>query len=146
MQNEFNLTISSIHPITVSLPSLGDTALPAGREIQLLNAPIDVVNYLRSTFTNTGVKVELNKISKSPCLTYDYKILKTDNNSNQIKTVNNETNNETPLQKVSNFELPSGKHKGKKLKEVDDDALRVIARMTKTQAVKSAIEAYLMLK
>lgn len=144
MQSEFNLTISSIHPITVSLPSIGDTALPANREIQLLNAPVDVVNYLRNTFTNTGVKVELNKTSKNPCFSYDYRILKTE--AKTEKPVIHEPVNETPLQKVANFELPSGKHKGKKLKEVDDDALRVIARMTKTQAVKSAIEAYLMLK
>lgn len=144
MQNEFNVIISSIHPVTISLPSIGDTALPAEREIQLLHAPVDVINYLRNTFTNTGVKVELNKKSSNPYFTYDYKVLKEDS-SKQSKPVV-EAVNETPLQKVSNFVLPSGKHKGKKLREVNDDSLRQIAKMTKTQAVKSAIEAYLLLK
>lgn len=144
MQNEFNVTISSVHPVTISLPSIGDMAIPASRDVQLLHAPVDVINYLRNTFTNTGVKVELNKKSNNPFFTYDYKVLKEDS-SKPAKPIA-EPVNETPLQKVSNFVLPSGKHKGKKLKEVSDDSLRQIAKMTKTQAVKSAIEAYLLLK
>lgn len=143
MQTKFNVLLNSIHTIQVNLPQMGDTVLPASQDIQLLNASIDTINYLRNTFAGTGVTVSINKISQHPYKTYDYDAL-----TNSLHKVEEkvEVKHETPLEKVSNFELPSGKHKGKKLRELDDDILRVILRTSKTPVVKSAIEAYLNLK
>lgn len=143
MQTKFNVVLVSIHTIQVHLPQMGDTILPAQQEIQLLNASIDTINYLRNTFAGTGVTVLINRISAHPYKTYNYEeLVKPSSKIEEIK----EPKHESPLEKVSNFELPSGKHKGKKLKDLDDDILKVILRTSKTQVVKSAIEAYLNLK
>lgn len=144
MQDKFNVVLNSIHPTSIMLPEIGNVEMIAGRDMQLLNASIDTVNYLRNTFTGTGVKVTLNKKSDKPFLTHDYSVLS--NPSKPINNVPKEKPQKTSLQTLSEFSLPSGKYKGKKLKDVKDDSLKQIALVTKNQAVKSAVEAYLMLK
>lgn len=145
MQTKFNVVITSVHTVQVNLPKLGDTVIPAGKEVQLYNASIDTINYLRNTFTGTGVSIAVGKKSAKPCLTYDYEDINQKTVADHIEdTV--ETKHMTPLEKVANFELPSGKHQGEKLKDIDDDVLRAILRVSKTPVVKSAISAYLNLK
>ena len=143
MQTNFNVVLTSIHTINVKLPQIGDVTIPAGKEIQLLNAPVDVINSLRNTFASSGVSVLIGKKSSHPVLTHDFTSITP---GKEVSTPVTETKYETPLEKVANFELPSGKHKGKKIKELDDNTLRLISRTTKTQVVKSAIDAYLNLK
>lgn len=143
MQTYFDVVLTSVHTIQVNLPQMGDTVLPANGEVQLLNASIDTINYLRSTFANSGVTVSIGKKAEKPVLTHDYMVKE----EKKVEApVVEEPKHETPLEKVSNYILPSGKHQGKKLRELDDDTLKIIARTTKTQVVKSAIEAYLNLK
>src|SRR5699024_6466673 len=110
---------------------------------QLLNVPVDIINSLRNTFANSGVSVFIGKKSSHPVLTHDFTSIAP---GKEISIPVAEPKYETPLEKVANFELPSGKHKGKKIKELDDNTLRLISRTTKTQVVKSAIDAYLNLK
>lgn len=144
MQKEFDVVLSSIHPITISIPKLGEINLPAQVELQLLNASIDVVNYLRNTFTNTGVSFTLNKKSKTPYRVFDY--LESEPEDNKQKVLEQNKPLKSPLEKAGDFVLPSGKHKGKKVKDIKDDSLRQISKMTKNQTVKSTIDAYLILK
>lgn len=144
MQKEFDVVLSSIHPITISIPKLGEINLPAQVELQLLNASIDVVNYLRNTFTNTGVSFTLNKKSKTPYRVFDY--LENEPEDNKQKVLEQNKPLKSPLEKAGDFILPSGKYKGKKVKDIKDDSLRQISKMTKNQTVKSTIDAYLILK
>lgn len=145
MQTEFNVVIKSIHTIQVNLPGMGDTVLPADQEIQLLNASLETVNYLRNTFAGTGVTVSIGKKAAHPYTTHDYKI-RTKEDIEKEEAHKEQSRHLTPFETVANYELPSGKHQGKKLKELDDNTLKVIARNTKAPVVKSAIEAYLNLK
>lgn len=144
MQTHFDVVLKSFHTIQVNLPQIGDTVLPANREVQLLNASIDTINSLRNAFSGSGVTVSIGKKAVNPAFVHDYSIK--DNSFSKEKVVSVEPKHETPLEKVSNYVLPSGKHQGKKLKELDDATLKVIARTTKAQVTKSAIEAYLNLK
>lgn len=144
MQTHFDVVLKSIHTVQVNLPQIGDTVIPANGEVQLLNASVNIINNLRSTFAGSGVMVSIGKKSANPVLVHDYMASQTPKTQEQVIPV--EPKHETPLEKVSNYELPSGKHKGKKLRDLDDDTLKIIARTTKTQVVKSAIEAYLNLK
>lgn len=144
MQTHFDVVLKSFHTIQVNLPHIGDTVLPANREVQLLNAPVDVINSLRNAFAGSGVTVSIGKKTVNPAFIHDYAA--TDNKTIKEQVTPVEPKHETPLEKVSNYVLPSGKHQGKKLKELDDMTLKVIARTTKAQVTKSAIEAYLNLK
>lgn len=144
MQNKFNIVLNSIHTVQVQIPKLGDVTLPEGQDVQLIGAPIDTVNYLRNTFTGTGVKVFIGRNSAKPYSTYSYEEVSQNNVSDFIEEKPEQ--HMTPLEKVANFEMPSGKHQGEKLKDIDDDTLRTILRVTKTPVVKSAISAYLNLK
>ena len=146
MQTHFDVVIKSVHTISVNLPQMGDTILPAGQEVQLLNASVDTINYLRNTFSGTGVSIFIGKKAAHPCLTHDYKQVPDSVKVKEEQLEKAQPQHLSPLEKVSNYELPSGKHKGKKLKDLDENTLRLIARGTKTQVVKSAIEAYLNLK
>lgn len=144
MQTHFDVVLRSIHTVQVHLPGMGDTVLPADCDVQLLNASVETINYLRGAFTGSGVTVSIGKKANNPVLVHDYMESKV--KKEEEKPVVAEPKHETPLEKVSNYILPSGKHQGKKLCEVDDDTLKIIARTTKTQVTKSAIEAYLNLK
>lgn len=144
MQTHFNVLLKSIHTIQVNLPQMGDVVLPANGEVQLLNASVETINYLKNTFAGSGVTVSIGGKAVHPVLVHDYM----DKIEPKIeeKVVPVESKHTSPLEKVANYELPSGKHKGKKLKDLDDETLKLIARVSKTQVVKSAIEAYLNLK
>ena len=48
---------------TIVLPHIGDIQLPAKQDVQLLHVDIDTINYLRNSFSTSGVKVTLNKKS-----------------------------------------------------------------------------------
>lgn len=146
MQNEFNIVLNSFHPVSIVLPKIGDVQLPAKQDVQLLHVDVDTVNYLRNSFSSSGVKVSLNKKSDRPYVTYDFKKQNESIKDKLEKEIPKEVPKVTPFEKVANYELPSGKHKGKKVKDLDDDTLKLIAKMTKNQTIKSAIEAYLMLK
>lgn len=146
MQNEFNIVLNSFHSVSIVLPHFGDIQLPAKQDVQLLHVDVDTVNYLRNSFSNSGVKVTLNKKSDTPYTVYDFKKPTKTVKDKLEKDMPKEVHHVSPFEKVANYELPSGKHKGKKVKDLDDDTLKLIAKMTKNQAVKSAIEAYLMLK
>ena len=146
MVNEFDLILTTVCDVEVILPQIGSIRLLRGKEYQLLNADMDVVNSIRRMFVNTGVKVELNKVSKHPFFEFDYREAGSVKNIKEVVT-NKQTNQvEDPLEKIGNFELPSGKYKGKKLKELTDDNLKNIYHFSKTETVKAAIDAYFALK
>lgn len=146
MQNEFNVVLNSFHSVSIVLPHIGDIQLPAKQDVQLLHVDIDTINYLRNSFSTSGVKVTLNKKSDRPYTIIDFKIPAETAKEKLEKEIPKEIPHQSPFEKVANYELPSGKHKGKKIKDLDVDTLKLIAKMTKNQAVKSAIEAFLMLK
>lgn len=146
MQNEFNVVLNSFHSVSIVLPHIGDIQLPAKQDVQLLHVDIDTINYLRNSFSTSGVKVTLNKKSDRPYTIIDFKTPVETAKEKLEKEIPKEIPHQSPFEKVANYELPSGKHKGKKIKDLDVDTLKLIAKMTKNQAVKSAIEAFLMLK
>ena len=146
MVNEFDLVLTTVCDVEVILPQIGSLRLLRGKEYQLLNASMDVVNSIRKMFINTGVTVELNKKSKHPFYVFDYREAGDVKNIKEIVT-NKQTNQiEDPLTKIGNFELPSGKYKGKKLNELTDDNLKNIYHFSKTETVRAAIDAYFALK
>lgn len=147
MRTEFDVVLTSINDIEVTLPLIGNMRLIRGREYQLLNAKAETINSLRSMFSGTGVKIDLNKKSNNPFYTFDYR------EAGDVKSVKEIVADksahhvvEDPLTKIGNFELPSGKYKGKKLCELTDDNLKNIYRLSKTETVKAAIDAFFALK
>lgn len=142
MQTKFNIVLSSIHPVSISIPGLGEVNLPARSDFQLLNASPDTVTYLRNTFANTGITISLNKESNNPFRIHDYDEEEAKGN----KKVVVEEPKKSPFEKAGDFVLPSGKHKGKKIKELDDNILRQISKMSKNQTVISTIDGYLIMK
>lgn len=147
MINEFDLLVTTLSDVEVVFPRIGNLRLQHGRQYQLLNVDIDSVNIIRQTFINTSVKVELNKRVKSPYYVFDYrdsgdvrsvKEVITDRASNTVK--------EDPFETIGNFVLPSGKYRGKKLKELTDENLKNIYHFSKVETVRSAISSYQALK
>lgn len=146
MRNEFDVLITTVCDVEVVLPRIGNIRLLRGREYQLLNADVDTINSLRTMFINTGVSVTLNRKAKQPFYTYDYRESGEAKNIREV-VMDKQTNTvEDPFTKVSNFELPSGKYKGKKLKELTDENLKNIYHFSKTETVKAAIDCYFALK
>ena len=71
MEQTFTLTVSTYHPVTVAVPSIGDVAFPANGELQLYGASRSVVEFFRR-LKGLGIEVNLNKVSKTAFLVYDY--------------------------------------------------------------------------
>lgn len=147
MRNEFDALITTVCDVEVVLPQIGNIRLLRGREYQLLNASVDTINSLRSMFVNTGVTVMLNKKAKQPFYTFDYREAGSAKSVKEIIAENTVRNtSQDPLTEIGNYELPSGKYKGKKLKELSDETLKNIYHFSKTETVKAAISAYQSLK
>lgn len=146
MRNEFDVLITTVCDVEVILPRIGNIQLSRGREYQLLNADVDTINSLRSMFINTGVTVALNKKAKQPFFTYDYREAGDKKSVKEIVTDKQTNTIKDPLTEIGNFELPSGKYKGKKIKELTDENLKNIYHFSKTETVKAAIDAWFALK
>ena len=114
MQNEFNVVLNSFHSVSIVLPHIGDIQLPAKQDVQLLHVDIDTINYLRNSFSTSGVKVTLNKKSDRPYTIIDFKTPVETAKEKLEKEIPKEIPHQSPFEKVANYELPSGKHKGKK--------------------------------
>ncbi len=147
MRNEFDVLITTSCDVEVVLPQIGNIRLLRGREYQLLNADVDTINSLRSMFINTSVTVTLNRVSKQPYFSFDYR------EAGNVKSVKEMVADkvvhhtaEDPLTKIGNYELPSGKYKGQKIKDLSDETLKNIYHFSKTETVKAAIDAWFALK
>ena len=146
MKTNFDVAITATCAIQVSVPGLGDVTFPAGGVLQLYNASRPTIEYFRGLY-DLGFKVEIGKVVSHPFMEYNYVVggsAKDDFDKKvEEERAKAEAQRVSPLEKVSNFIIPSGANKGKRVCEVSPTNLKRIRKTTTNETLKSVINTYL---
>lgn len=148
MKTSFDVAITAYHAVQVSVPGIGDVSFPAGGILQLNNASKSTIEYFRS-LVDIGFKTEIGKKVSNAFMTYNYSEGGSSKDSFDKKVEEERekaaASHMSPLEKVSNFIIPSGGNKGKRICDVSIANLKRIMKSTTNETLKSAINSYLIL-
>lgn len=146
MKTEFTVAVSSTHAMQVSCPGIGDVNFPAGGVLQLYNASKATIEYFRGLY-DVGLKVEIGKEYPNAFMVYNYRVGGSSKDEFDKKVEEERAKAEaqkvSPLEKVSNFIIPQGANKGKRICDVPVKNLRSVMKTTTNEMLKSAINTYL---
>lgn len=136
---EFNLQQS----LDLTFPKLGMVTLRKGQKIQMVHAPVEVIEYLR-TLRQIGVEFQLNKLDRSCKVVYDF------NDYAQPNPVSPAQAPQEPSKsmkdRLGEYEIKTGKFAGKKINEVERTSLLRIAKNAANTELGNVINSYLILE
>lgn len=136
---EFNLQQS----LDVTFPKIGLISLRQGQKIQMVNAPVEVVEYLR-TLRQIGVEFQLNKLDRSCKVTYNF------DDYSQPSPISAAQAPQEPSKsmkdRLGEYEIKTGKYAGKKICEVEKASLVRIAKNAANTELGNVINSYLILQ
>lgn len=148
MKTSFDVAITAYHAVQVSVPGIGDVSFPAGGVLQLNNASKSTIEYFRS-LVDIGFKTEIGKKVSNAFMTYDYDKGGSSKDSFDKKVEEERekaaVHNVSPLEKVSNYIIQSGSHKGERIKDIKVSNLKIMLKKSQNETDKSAINSFLIL-
>ena len=132
--------------VDILIPRLGKVTMYRGYKLQLKNADAKTIEYLR-TLRTIGIQHQLNKVDENANEVFDY--LGASKQDLQ-KTMNGQPEQvgepvKSMQERVGDYVLTRGKHKGKKLSDLTTQQVRMIANRTKDETERKFCETYLML-
>lgn len=142
--NTFNIVVEFDlqQSIDLTFPKIGLVQLKKGQKVQLLNAPVEVIEYLR-TLRQIGVEHQLNKLDRSCKVTYDYKEFETGPLTSRQAV---QEPSKSMKDRLGEYEIKTGKFAGKKISEVEKPSLMRIAKNAANTELGNVINSYLILE
>lgn len=133
--------------VDIAIPRLGKVTMYRGYKLQLKNADVKTIEYLR-TLRSIGIQHQLNKVDDNANEVFDYNgaskqdIQKTMNGQPEAKG----EPVKSMADRIGDYVLTRGTHKGKKLSELSTQQVKLIASKCKDETEKKFCETYLSLK
>jgi len=133
--------------VDIMIPRLGKVTMYRGYKLQLKNADAKVVEYLR-TLRSIGIQHQLNKVDENSNEVFDY--LGASKQDIQKTAQGQPESKGEPVKsmedRVGEYVLTKGTHKGKRLCDLELAQVKMIAARTKDETEKKICETYLALK
>lgn len=133
--------------VDIAIPRLGKVTMYRGYKLQLKNADVKTVEYLR-TLRTIGIQHQLNKVDDNANEVFDY--LGASKQDIQ-KTMNGQPESKgepvkSMVDRVGDYVLTRGTHKGKKLSDLTIAQVKMIAGRSSDESERKICETYLTLQ